>query len=179
MGDLKRQHNKHKSKAPPPPPYEDSSDTEKIPENSKIDPENRFSPEKDIALATLDNVIQEAENEIEPKSDLALEALDNVIQEAEDEMSNSDESQKSSEKITETNANDLEIIDLEVDATISSTSPNATDEAIEDLDDESVTSFPPPRSSKTEVIVVGADSTLVDDNTEISDQEEGKFFIGF
>ena len=47
MGDLKRQ-NKQKSKAPAPPPKEQETDIG----------EPRFSPEKDIALATLDNVIQ-------------------------------------------------------------------------------------------------------------------------
>ena len=93
MGDLKRQ-NKQKSKAPAPPPQE---------EETEIGEPRFSSPEKDIALATLDNVIQEAEQSIEvssidnltnsningeinmvddrlsPNKD-ALAALDNVIQ---------------------------------------------------------------------------------------------------
>ena len=55
VGDLKRQ-NKQKSKAPPPPPPEEETEI--------ASSEPRFSPEKDIALATLDNVIQEAEESI-------------------------------------------------------------------------------------------------------------------
>ena len=94
VGDLKRQ-NKQKSKAPAPPPQE---------EETEIGEPRFSSPEKDIALATLDNVIQEAEQSIEvssidnltnsnqingeinivddrlsPNKD-ALAALDNVIQ---------------------------------------------------------------------------------------------------
>ena len=93
VGDLKRQ-NKQKSKAPAPPPQE---------EETEIGGPRFSSPEKDIALATLDNVIQEAEQSIEvssidnisnsningeinmvedrlsPNKD-ALAALDNVIQ---------------------------------------------------------------------------------------------------
>ena len=72
----------------------------------KIEPSDRFSsPDKDIALATLDNVIQEAENSIvealdypedpengvpmasSPNKEMALAVLDNVIAEAEDDMS--------------------------------------------------------------------------------------------
>merc|ERR1719215_43247 len=73
--------------------------------------------------------------------------------------------------------NDLQIIDLEVEDimvenevnknedTISSTSPNVTqiDQESVTEDDESVTSFPPPRSKNSEVIVVGADTTIVND----------------
>ena len=57
--------------------------------------------------------------------------------------------------------------------TISSTSPNANveSEEVEDEDDESVTSFPPPLSSsnKSEVIVVGADTTIVNEKTPLGD----------
>merc|ERR1712088_1047651 len=79
---------------------------------------------------------------------------------------------------------DLQIIDLEVEddveATISSTcSPNANksdheSEEVEDLDDESVTSFPPPKSmnQNSEVIVVGADTTILSNNeTDEVDEE--------
>merc|ERR1719510_2933598 len=80
---------------------------------------------------------------------------------------------------------DLQIIDLEVEddveATISSTcSPRANksdheSEEVEDLDDESVTSFPPPKSmnQNSEVIVVGSDTTILSNNdTEADDQNE-------
>ena len=193
LGDLKRQKNK---KPAPPPPLE----------------EPRLSPEKDIALATLDNVILEAETSLnihseppalaqnQPRSSPnkeALAVLDDVIQEAEDDLGSDDYETKvesdleeakddtiedDSEDVTTTSSvtsdsrphqksDDLEIIDLEdikdeddANETISSTSPNANEESEEveeDEDDESVTSFPPPMSSnKSEVIVVGADTTI-------------------
>ena len=193
LGDLKRQKNK---KPAPPPPLE----------------EPRLSPEKDIALATLDNVILEAETSLNIHSELpaasqqprsspnkeALAVLDDVIQEAEDDLGSSDDYETKvesdleeakddtieddSEDVTTTSSvtsdsrprqksDDLEIIDLEdikdedddANETISSTSPNANEESeeVEDEDDESVTSFPPPISSnKSEVIVVGADTTI-------------------
>merc|ERR1712193_408570 len=93
-------------------------------------------------------------------------------------------STQSSEEKPSQVQNDLKIIDLEVEddieATISSTcSPNANNdhesEEVEDLDDESVTSFPPPKSLKnSEVIVVGSDTTILSNNdAEHDDHNEG------
>ncbi len=182
------------------------------------DQEVRLSPEKDLALATLDNVIQEAEesmnsSEFEVKQDLHEvnndvddeDDEDEVMEDARESVTSSDElarsaskassSQKSeaaassasggsAEVTTSRPHDDLEIIDLEEDAesskannkeaTIGSTSPNPDSaESVqeeEEEDDESVTSFPPPPTSKSktngEVVVVGADTTLVSPEPE-------------
>ena len=97
------------------------------------------------------------------------------MEEDPDSVSDDSHSQPSERQMSPRKAvsNDLEIIDLEADETISSTSPNANEESEEpeEEDDESVTSFPPPpTSNKSEVIVVGADTTIVNEQDEFEDE---------
>ena len=64
------------------------------PASAEVNHEERLSPEKDIALATLDHVIQEAENDINngnnsaepPTEHHATSILDSVIKEAEADL---------------------------------------------------------------------------------------------
>lgn len=131
--------------------------------------EVRLSPEKEQALQTLDDVIQEAEESmVSSDFDEEEDEEGSVVHKKEEteEVMSDDRSESEEEDVISPPPpppDDIQIIDLEDQA--SSSTSNASNEGdlhegeVEDVDTSSLT--PPPTIKNEEVVVVGADTTLV------------------